>query len=126
MTDSIETKIDDAPQLPPFPTPLFEWSEEEIKSTADMIEPQDDNEAQLRANIAHKMTWTWNLYADLVRDERLVEIINKPAKPECDKHYLQQKVCFVVDQLGKLLSKTHPLREIAYLQRSAAPDLARN
>ena len=76
--------------------------------------PQDEevktqNEAALNVHparsAADKLYDTWKVYSNLVQDEKLWEIINKPREEDSEMFYLQKTIVQTADALGRILSK---------------------
>ena len=113
-TDEVKTE---APSiLPPFPIPLFPYTEVEKKLWADT--PTEAKCSQdMRQTIGKKMFALWHLYGSIVNNKELVDIINEPSdNMEKDLHSCKNFLVQIVDQFAKVLSQGHVLQEIQHLQ----------
>lgn len=115
MTDQEQKQEQPSQILPPFPQALYPLTEDEEKLWAGVVDSDDPTEQ--RKTVAKKLFALWTLYGQIVNCEPLVELINKPTEDKTSDLFLAKGfIVQIVDQVSKVLSRGHILRELQTLQ----------
>ena len=110
----MKAKQEEDKKTPPMPSELFDWSEkdkEHLQFKGDL-----DNYVD---RLKFKVFGCWMMWIDLVYNEKFTEIMgDEKYKEGSDEFFIRSVFVNMIDRLGKLLSNTDIVREMAYLLES--------
>ena len=94
--------------LPPYPTGILPWTEEEKKEL--LVE----GDTQLQ--ICSKLYQLWILWATYRNDKDVIDIINQNSDPDSDLRKMQNTYIQLFDVFGKILGKSNLTQELTFLK----------
>ena len=95
--------------LPPMPTGILDWTEDEQKG---LVYSGDMNDKVRR--LQHKLSFIWQDWGIIRNNERLIKIINEESAKDTDEFFIKQSLVLWIDRIGKILGSTPIVEELVY------------
>ena len=103
--------------LPPFPQNLLPLTEDEEKLYSSISD--SDSPEEIRLNASKKLYALWVLWGNVVNCEALIDLINEVDEDKTTKlHQAKSYIVQIIDQVSKILTPGHILKEIQTLQNT--------
>jgi hypothetical protein len=96
-------------KLPPFPTPLRPWNEEDCRYNGLLTD--------YKTRIHDKLFKVWALWGQLRTSLALEELLNRQEEDkEGDAYVAKNCIVDIINQLSKILADTDVVQELAWLK----------
>lgn len=103
--DSCEDKNENLPPYPMAFFPLSDWDKEYLT--------YKDDPTKMNRRMAHKLFKLWVLWAGLINNEKLRDIVQiDDDKHDSDIYFLKSNIVNTMDQMAKILSNTDITEEL--------------